>query len=75
MIVSMTTLTLYNFKKSTDIIPQENANQETLLTAVNSIVKLIFNGCANFQKVLQFQTFLTQFFFTKNEKSKKLCNR
>ena len=46
----MTTLTLYNFQKSTDIIPQENANQETLLTAVNSIVKFISDGSADFRK-------------------------
>ena len=62
----MTTLTLYNFQKSTDIIPQENANQETLLTAVKSIVTLIFNGCGNFQKVFQFQTSLAELFEIRN---------
>ena len=45
-------------------IPQED----------NSIVKLIFNGCANFQKVFQFQASLTHFFETKNKKLKKLCS-
>ena len=50
-----------------------NQNLKTRSSAVNSIVKLIFNVRASFKKVLQFQSSLTHFFGTKNEKSKKLC--
>ena len=56
-------------------IPQQHENLKTRSSAVNTIVRLIFNVRANFKKVLQFQSSLTHFFETKIEKLKNMCSR